>query len=187
MRILLILSCLAVLFSGSQILAGEKPSSQPKNALIKTELGDLAITLDWTSAPENASTFVRYTRDGIYTGSSFHETDVDCIYGGKPNPAKKFPGIASSGNMAPDKGPAGEFKRPNRKGAFGFRRTVGTCNPTKRSNSTQFYISFLDDPKADGQFTVFGTIEVEPSVMEAIKARLQKKEPLPLSVEIGEK
>ncbi len=182
-RILFALALHLALPFGLRPVDGMEPTwAQPARVLIKSDLGELSIALDWDNAPENCATFVHYVRTGLYAGTSFDSIDKECLYGGRPPhpPA----GIASNGNMICTAGPPGEFKLPHRKGAVGFRRTAGSCNPSKRSNSTQIYIMLIDHPEADGEYTVFGTLEAKPSVFEAIKAKVLEHTPVPYQVEL---
>ena len=185
-RILAAIALLLALPSGARTVEGGEPiPNQPERVLLATELGELSIGLDWINAPENCAAFVRYVRAGLYAGTSFDGIDEQCLYGGRPPhpPA----GIASNGNMICTAGPPGEFKLPHRRGAVGFRRTAGSCNPDKRSNSTQIYIMLIDHPEADGDYTVFGTLEAESSVVEAIKAKVREHTPVPYRMELREK
>lgn len=155
-------------------------ADQPPAVVIKSALGDLVLVLDWTRAPESCATFVRYVREGVYARTSFDDADDLAFFGGKPS--QPIPGVVSNGNMNPDRAPAGEFQLPNRRGAVGFRRTVGDCNPEKRSNCTQIYVRFRDNPKSDGVFTIFAAIEGDLRLVDAIHAKLQNREPVPFSV-----
>ena len=153
---------------------------QPRKAIIKTNLGDLILQLDWQHAPQSCATFVRYVKDGVYAQTSFDEADEKAFFGGKPS--KPIPGVASNGNMACNTGPAGEFALPNKRGFVGFRRTVGDCNPSKRSNCTQLYVRFKDNPASDGQFTIFAAVQGDLKLLDTIYNKLEKKESVPFSV-----
>ena len=131
-------------------------SAQPATALIKTALGELTVRLDWKNAPGNSKAFVRYVSMGMYDKTTFTELDELTLHGGEPSRA--YPGIARNGNMSAADAPPGEFQLPNKKFAVGFRRTVGSCNPEKRSNCTQIYIPLADKPGNDGEFTTRSTL-----------------------------
>ena len=183
LRFVLLVALLFALPLGAPILTGAEPAPiRPKRVVVNTDLGELSISLDWSNAPDNSATFVRYIREGIYAGTSFDDLDEFCLYGGKP--ALHFPGIASNGNMICTAGPPGEFKLPNRRGAVGYRRTAGSCNPDKRSNCTQIYVMLKDHPQGDGEFSVFGTLEAEPAVVDAIKSKVLEHAPVSYKVEL---
>ncbi|MEA3210758.1 MAG: hypothetical protein QOE70_3815 [Chthoniobacter sp.] len=171
-----------VSFTLSNVLAGEAKLDQPPTAVIQTSLGNLVLQLDWVKAPENCATFVRYIKEGVYAHTSFDDVDEMAFFGGKPS--QPIPGVASNGNMDCTRGPVGEFHLPNKRGFVGFRRTVGDCNPEKRSNCTQIYVRFRDNPKADGQFTVFAAIEGDLKLVDTIQEKLLKKEVVPFSITV---
>lgn len=185
-RILVAVALFLILPCGTLTVDGTEPTpDHPPRVLLKTDLGELFISLDWINAPENCATFVHYVRMGIYAGTSFDGIDEQCLYGGRPPhpPA----GIASNGNMICTAGPPGEFRLPHRRGAVGFRRTAGSCNPDKRSNCTQIYIMLIDHPEADGEFSVFGTLEAEPPVVEEIEAKVRAHIPVPYQMELRDR
>ncbi len=181
-RFVLITAVLAL--SMGRCVAAEPNQDHPAKAIIKTALGDLVLRLDWEKAPENSATFVKYVRDGVYSKTSFHEPDETAFHGGIPSQA--IPGVASNGNMACNRGPVGEFQLPNKRGSIGFRRTVGDCNPQKRSNCTQIYVRFKDSPQSDGEFTIFATVEGDLQLVDAIQAKLLKKEIVPFTISVAE-
>ena len=84
--------------------------------------------------------------------------------------------------LAWERGPAGEFQLPNKRGWVGFRRTEGSCNPDKLSNCTQIYVRFKDNPSAAERFTIFAAIDGDLKVADAIYEKLTRKETVPFSV-----
>ena len=42
----------------------------------------------------------------------------------------------------------------------------------------------MDHPQADGEFSVFGKLEAEPTVLAAIKSRVLDRVPVPYKVEL---
>lgn len=178
----LVILTLGVVLVGMHAAERAPHSDRPERAFLRTSAGDLTLRLDWVNAPESCAAFVRYAREGIYAKTQFDDIDEHAFFGGAPS--SPVPGLAGNGNMACGKGPPGEFQLPNVKGAVGFRRTVGSCNPDKRSNCTQIYVRFTDKPQANGEFTIFSMLEDSEEVVSAIRANLQQKKPVQFTVEL---
>lgn len=164
-------------------MSQEEPSGRKSTAIIVTSLGKIVIRLDPEKAPQNVAAFLNYVSKKVYENSSFWEKGNTWIGGGKPS--IKLPGVGASGNMSPDRAPPGEFDLKHKRGVIGFRRTAGACNPEKRSNCTQFYISTQDNPSGDGEYSVFGTVEEGMEVADAIMESLERKEKVSFSVEVS--
>jgi hypothetical protein len=93
--------------------------------------------------------------------------------------------MRASTNSRSCQGAVGEFQIPNKRGYVGFRRTVGSCNPDKRSNCTQIYVRVKDNPSSDGQFSIFAALEGNLLLVNAIHEKLLKRETVPFSVTLG--
>lgn len=182
------LTILSLLLLGSQLFtAVAAEPATPSKAVISTKLGDIVLQLEAGLSPINVEAFKNYVRRGIYENSAFDsydEKDLWWISGGKP--ATKQPGMGSNGNMAASKAPVGEFTMKHKRGHVGFRRTVGSCNPEQRSNSTQFTIKLADMPTSDGVYTSFATVVEGMDVVEAITQKLKNKETVPFTVKLVE-
>ena len=164
-------------------MSQEQPSGGNSTAIIVTSLGKIVVRLDPGKAPRNVATFLSYVSKKVYENSSFWEKGDTWIGGGKPS--IKLPGVGASGNMSPAQAPPGEFELKHKRGVIGFRRTAGACNPGKRSNCTQFYISTKDNPGGNGEYSVFGTVEEGLDVADAIMESLERKEKVSFSVEVS--
>jgi cyclophilin family peptidyl-prolyl cis-trans isomerase len=136
---------------------------------IKTSMGTIVVKLDPVSAPRTCDAFLSYIHRDVYQGSAFYTVEAHDIQGGRPG--FRAVGFSSSGNFFKD-APAGEFALKHIRGAVGLARTVGDCNPTKSTNSTQFYIMREDFPKDDGQYSIFAHVVRGMDVVDRIAGSL---------------
>jgi cyclophilin family peptidyl-prolyl cis-trans isomerase len=169
-----------ILFCGmSSFGAEDMPVAQ--HVEIRTSLGTIVVELDPISAPQNCQAFLSYIHKHVYQDSDFYRADGASVQGGKPGPQAE--GFAGSGNFFKD-APPGEFHLKHLRGAIGLARTVGDCNPTKSSNSTQFYIMRTDFPKDDGEYSVFGHVIQGMKIVDQIASSLAdgKKSPIKFDV-----
>jgi cyclophilin family peptidyl-prolyl cis-trans isomerase len=156
-------------------------AKQGQRVEIRTELGSIVVEIDPASSPKTCETFLSYIHQHVYDGSSFYQKDEEGIQGGKPGPEAN--GFSGSGNFFQD-APAGEFKLKNVRGAIGLSRTVGDCNPTKSTNSTQFYIILKEEPKDDGEFSVFGHVVKGLEIADRIADVLGKDKDKPVKFDV---
>jgi cyclophilin family peptidyl-prolyl cis-trans isomerase len=163
----------------SAVIADEaKPGQQVE---IRTSLGSIVVELDPASSPRSCEAFLSYIHQLVYQQSDFRENQDGCIEGGRPGPAST--GFSKSGNFFQNM-PPGEFKLKHVRGAIGMSRTVGYCNPTKASDSTQFYIMRQDVPKSDGEYSVFGHVVRGMDVVDEISAALEKDKTTPIKFDV---
>lgn len=150
-------------------------------AIIKTSEGDFVVEIDSGSAPRAATQFKQFVRDNVYRDSTFDQVpDGNEIQGGKPGPhCRKYSG---GGNFSPAKAAPGEFTLSHKSGAVVFARTVGSCNPDKTCNSTQFCIYLEDKPQNEGEFTVFGHVVEGMEVVRKIADRLKQDPKQPVKI-----
>jgi len=152
-----------------------------QRAEIRTSLGTILVELDPVSAPRACQAFSSYIQRRAYEGSAFYQVDVEDIQGGRPGP--EAIGFSKSGNFF-ENAPAGEFNLKHLRGAIGLARTVGDCNPTKSSNSTQFYIMRKDFPKDDGNYSIFGHVVQGMDIVDRIAASLVKEKKSPIKFDV---
>lgn len=150
-------------------------------ATIKTTEGNIVIELDRASAPHAVSQFKQFVRDNVYGDSTFDQApDGNEIQGGKPG--GRCRNHSGSGNFSHTKGSPGEFALKHTSGAVVFARTVGSCNPDKTCNSTQFCIYLEDKPQNEGEFTVFGRVVEGMDVVQKIAERLKQDPKQPVKI-----
>ena len=134
---------------------------------LKTNLGDIKITLDFDKAPVTAKNFQQYVEDGFYNGTIFHRVikgfmaqGGDPIGNGTGNPGYKYDGEFDGGMS---------HNKPG---------MLSMANSGPGTDGSQFFITFLPTPFLDGKHTVFGkvVIDVEGSLtkIEALGSRRGK-------------
>lgn len=171
-----LVACLGLM---SGLMADDiKPGQQVE---IRTTLGTIVVELDPASSPRTCGAFLSYIHKNVYQQSGFYQKDEGDIQGGKPGP--QAIGFSGSGNFSYH-APAGEFGLKHVRGAIGLARTVGDCNPKKLSNSTQFYIMWKDEPKDDGEYSIFGHVIRGMEVVDRIADALAKNKTAPIKFDV---
>lgn len=145
----------------------------PPHAEVKTSEGTIVIELDRMAAPKAVAQFQQFVRGGVYDRSVFDQVpDGNEIQGGKPGPDSRIK-LSAAGNFSSALAPPGEFTLKHTEGAVVFARTVGSCNPAKTCNSSQFCIYLEDKPQNEGEFTVFGRVVEGMDVVRKIAGRIK--------------
>lgn len=130
--------------------ANISPSSIPDNisiattAVIKTERGDISITLYLKEAPNTVNNFVQKAKSGFYNNLTFHRVEDWVLQGGDPD------GNGTGGGSMPV-----EFNsKPFVIGAVG----IASRGDGKVQNDAQFFITKKDSQFLNGQYTNFGIV-----------------------------
>jgi cyclophilin family peptidyl-prolyl cis-trans isomerase len=160
-RILLIVGLFAASLSVSH-------AEQARNALLRTNLGDIVVELDKERAPITVANFITYINEGYYNGTIFHRViDGFMIHGGvfTAYMQKKPPTHSPIKNEAANK----------------LRNDVGTIAMARTSDphsaTAQFFINvtnndFLNFRSATARgygYTVFGKVISGMDVVEKIR------------------
>ena len=135
--------------------------------VLKTNMGDITLQLDYEKAPETAKNFEQYVRDGFYDGLIFHRVISNfMIQGGGFEP-----GMKPRKTREPIRNEANNGLS-NMTGTIAMARTMDP-----HSASAQFFINvkdngFLDHtaPTTEGWgYTVFGKVVEGMDVVNKIK------------------
>ncbi len=121
-----------------------KPISATK-ATIVTSQGNIVLELYPQDAPNTVSNFAQKAQSGYYNGFDFHRVENWVIQGGDPK------GDGSGGN---DTLIAEYNNRPFVAGSLGVARK----NDPRINNDSQFFITKIDSPSLNGQYTNFGIV-----------------------------
>jgi peptidyl-prolyl cis-trans isomerase B (cyclophilin B) len=128
-------------------------------AAMKTNKGDISLSLAAKEAPNTVNNFVFLACHGFYDGLSFHRVVKDpqpfVIQGGDPR------GNGSGG-------PGYIF---NDEISASLKHEVGTlamANAGPNSNGSQFYITLAAQPALDGKYNVFGKVTDGQNVVNNI-------------------
>lgn len=124
-------------------------------AVIKTERGNIAITLYPTEAPDTVSNFLQKAKSGFYNNLTFHRVEDWVIQGGDPD------GNGTGGGNMPV-----EFNnKPFVVGAVG----IASRGDGKVQNDAQFFIIKKDSQFLNGKYTNFGIVTKGMDVVNKIE------------------
>jgi len=127
----------------------------------RTELGTIAIELFPKDAPKHVENFIKLSKDGYYTGLTFHRiVPAFVIQGGDPLSRSNWQSNRL-GTGGPGYNVPAEIGRKHVRGAVAAaRKNDPTLNPNKESSGSQFYICLADLPSLDqAGYTVFGQVD----------------------------
>ena len=144
--------------------APAKPNVDPSktySATIKTNRGEVLVTLNAKAAPLSVTNFKYLADGGFYNGLTFHRVVPDfVIQGARP---------AGIGGGGPGYTIPAEIGLKHTKGALAWARTGDEVNPQRRSSGSQFYITYKETSFLDGAYTVFGQVTKGMDVVEKIR------------------
>jgi cyclophilin family peptidyl-prolyl cis-trans isomerase len=181
LKSLLIAASLALPFAAmaqdaqTETAAAPAASADMPRVVLKTSQGDIVLELDKGSAPVTVDNFLRYVRDGHYTGTIFHRViDGFMIQGGGYTPELVGKGTrAAIMNEAPN----------------GLKNTRGTIAMARtgdpHSATAQWFINVADNAALDHigttdsrswGYAVFGKVVEGMDVVDKIKALPTRKE-----------
>lgn len=133
--------------------------SEAITAKIKTNKGDINLTLFADKAPVTVANFSNLANRGFYDGIAFHRVINDfMIQGGCPlGNGTGSPGYRFEDECTPD-------ARHDRPGVLSM------ANAGPGTNGSQFFITHVETPWLDGKHTVFGAVQsqADQDVVNAI-------------------
>lgn len=141
-----------------------QPINQDVNITLKTNHGDIALTLHGAQAPLTVGNFVKLAQENFYDGTTFHRVIPDfMIQGGDPlsrDPLSRARhGTGGPGYQFPDE--------PNNRPVV--RGTIAMANSGPNTNGSQFFIvTGAAFPHLDGKHTVFGEVTAGLDIVDAI-------------------
>lgn len=123
-------------------------------ATLKTNLGDIVITLDTANTPKTAENFTKLASSGFYNGTKFHRIIKGfMIQGGDPlskdDSKQAYWGTGGPGYQFDD-----EIKPTN----SNVPGTISMANAGPNTNGSQFFINVADNSSLNGKHTVFGKV-----------------------------
>jgi cyclophilin family peptidyl-prolyl cis-trans isomerase/protein-disulfide isomerase len=129
-------------------------------AILKTEKGDITITLFPEAAPVTVNSFVFLAKAGWFDDITFHRVIPDFVaQTGDPSGL----GIGNPGYMFDNEiNPDYLFDQPGR---------VGMANSGEGTNGSQFFITYAATPNLNGTYTVFGQVESGLEILQELSAR----------------
>ncbi len=129
--------------------------SNTVTAVIRTERGDIELTLYPKDAPNTVANFVNKAKSGFYNNLIFHRVEDWVIQGGDP-----LGNGTGGGNM-----PVEFNNKPFVVGSLG----IASHGDGKVQNDAQFFITKKDSQFLNGQYTNFGIVKSGMDVVEKIE------------------
>lgn len=133
---------------------------------IKTDKGDIDVTLFSDKAPLTCANFVNLARRGYFDGIAFHRVvDGFMIQGGDPT---------GTGRGGPGYKFADEFHPDLRHTKPGI---LSMANAGPGTNGSQFFITMAPTPFLDNRHSVFGEVTNGQDAVDAIVGKVDTGEP----------
>jgi len=129
-------------------------------ATIKTDVGDIVITLHADKAPHTVNSFVFLAREGFYDGVIFHRVIAGFMtQGGDPTRiGSGGPGYSFEDEFHPD-------LRHDQAGVLSM------ANAGPNTNGSQFFLTHVPLPRLDDLHAVFGQVTENLDVLLSIPPR----------------
>ncbi len=158
------LAALLLLAAGSLACLQARAADAPQQVKVSTNMGDFVIELMPDRSPLTVANFLRYVREGYYSGTLFHRVVANFVIQGGGHSATDLklkavhdPVFNESGNGL-----------QNKRGTVGLAR-----GESPHSGNAQFYVNLVDNPDLDPLptrwgYAVFGRVVQGMDVVERI-------------------
>ncbi len=134
--------------------AMEIDTKKTYQAILKTSLGDITVSLTVSATPITVNNFVALSRKNFYNNTIFHRVIKGfMIQGGDPTGT----GSGSPGYTFDDEPFTGEYTR----------RTIAMANAGPNTNGSQFFIMHADVPLPKN-YVIFGRVTAGMDVVDKI-------------------
>ena len=135
-------------------------ASKSYQATIKTDRGDIQLTLEGQKAPKTVNNFVFLARQGFYDGVVFHRVIADFMAqtGDPTGTGSGGPGYKFADEFHPDLRHDGP-------------RVLSMANPGPGTNGSQFFITHVATPWLYDKHSVFGRVSGGLDVLLSIPER----------------
>jgi peptidyl-prolyl cis-trans isomerase A (cyclophilin A) len=156
---------LAGLLLGPLVLwGGARAADAPTQVRVSTNMGDFVIELRADRAPLTTANFLRYVREGFYSGTLIHRVVANFVIQGGGHDAATLKVKSTHESVFNESGNGLQNKR----GTVGMARSEGP-----HSGNSQFYVNLVDNPDLDPVptrwgYTVFGRVVQGMDVIDRI-------------------
>ena len=156
---------LAMLLAPAALLSAAVRADEPNPQVkVTTSMGDFVVEVRQDRAPMTAANFLRYVREGFYSGTLFHRVVANFVIQGGGHDAASYTLKSTHENVFNESGNGMQNKR----GAVGMAR-----GELPHSGNAQFYVNLVDNPDLDPVptrwgYTVFGRIVQGMDVIDRI-------------------
>lgn len=155
----------AMLLSGLALLHGAARAAEPATQVrVTTSMGDFVIEVRTDRAPVTAANFLRYVREGFYSGTLLHRVVANFVIQGGGYDAATGKLKITHENVVNESGNGLQNKR----GAVGLAR-----GEQPHSGNAQFFVNIADNPDLDPVptrwgYSVFGRVVQGMDVIDRI-------------------
>ncbi len=155
----------AILIAALALLHGPARAAEPATQVrVSTSMGDFVIEVRSDRAPVTAANFLRYVREGFYSGTLLHRVVANFVIQGGGYDAATGKLKTAHENIVNESGNGLQNKR----GAVGLAR-----GEQPHSGNAQFFVNLADNPDLDPVptrwgYTVFGRVVQGMDVIERI-------------------
>ncbi len=141
-----------------------RAADAPTQVRVSTNMGDFVIELRTERAPLTTANFLRYVREGFYSGTLFHRVVANFVIQGGGHDAATLKLKATHDSVFNESGNGLQNKR----GTVGMARSEAP-----HSGNSQFYVNLVDNSDLDPVptrwgYTVFGRIVQGMDVVDRI-------------------
>src|SRR6266403_891872 len=149
------IAALATLLLSVMLPHGEARADEPSPQVkVTTNMGEFVTEVRQDRSPLTAANFLRYVREGFYSGTVIHRAVANFVIQGGGHDATSYALRATHENVFNESGNGLQNKR----GTVGMAR-----GDTPHSGNAQFYVNLVDNPDLDPVstrwgYTVFGRI-----------------------------
>ena len=156
---------LATLLATAPLLSAAVRADEPNPQVkVTTSMGEFVVEVRQDRAPMTAANFLRYVREGFYSGTLFHRVVANFVIQGGGHDAASYTLKPTHENVFNESGNGMQNKR----GAVGMAR-----GELPHSGNAQFYVNLVDNPDLDPVptrwgYTVFGRIVQGMDVIDRI-------------------
>lgn len=142
------------------------PCEAAERVRVVTSMGEFVIELEPERAPLTVANFLRYVREGFYSGTLFHRVIANFVIQGGGHAASDYQLKPTHEPVVNESGSGLQ----NRRGAVGLARAEGA-----HSGTAQFYVNLADNPDLDPLpsrwgYAVFGKVVEGMEVLDRIGA-----------------
>jgi cyclophilin family peptidyl-prolyl cis-trans isomerase len=146
------------------LLGSARAADAPTQVRVSTNMGDFVIELRTERAPLTTANFLRYVREGFYSGTLIHRVVANFVIQGGGHDAATLKIKTTHESVFNESGNGLQNKR----GTVGMARSEGP-----HSGNSQFYVNLVDNPDLDPVptrwgYTVFGRVVQGMDVIDRI-------------------
>jgi peptidyl-prolyl cis-trans isomerase A (cyclophilin A) len=142
------IAALATLLLSVTLLHGEARADEPNPQVkVTTNMGEFVIEVRQDRSPLTAANFLRYVREGFYSGTVIHRVVANFVIQGGGHDAATYTLKAAHESVFNESGNGLQNKR----GTVGMAR-----GDSPHSGNAQFYVNLVDNPDLDPVSTRWG-------------------------------